>query len=82
MGAITPPPIIVRVHSAPQKLTSWAHRHEFVRVDDATTEVVDRVEATHKKHLWWGLVSRLMWAGMPTLFAFRANKTRKLLEVR
>jgi ligand-binding SRPBCC domain-containing protein len=122
MGAITPPPIIVRVHSAPEKLTSgdrmyftlwagpvpirwlaciedatprgftdrqlsgpfgsWAHRHEFVRVDDATTEVVDRVEATHKRHLWWGLVSRLMWVGMPALFAFRANKTRKLLEAR
>lgn len=122
MGAITPPPIIVRVHAAPPQLKSgdqmdftlwagpvpirwvaciedvspygftdrqlrgpfgaWAHRHEFVRVDDATTDVVDRVEATYKNHLWWGLVGRLMWVGMPTLFAFRANKTRKLLEAR
>lgn len=122
MGAITPPPIIVRVHAAPEKLTSgdqmdftlwagpvpirwvaciedasprgftdrqlsgpfgsWIHRHEFVRVDEVTTDVVDRIEATYKKHLWWGLVGRLMWFGMPMLFAFRGKRTRALLEAR
>jgi ligand-binding SRPBCC domain-containing protein len=122
MGAITPPPIIVRVHAAPLKLTSgdrmdftlwagpvairwvaciedastrgftdrqlsgpfgsWAHRHEFVRVADDTTDVVDRIEATYKKHLWWGLVGRLMWLGMPILFAYRAKRTRAILEAR
>jgi ligand-binding SRPBCC domain-containing protein len=120
MAAITPPPIIIRVHSAPETLASgdrmdftlwagpvpirwiaciedaspqgftdrqvtgpfgsWIHRHSFERVDDATTEVVDRVEARYKKGLWWGLVGRLMWVGMPALFAYRASKTRKLLE--
>lgn len=120
MGAITPPPIIVRVRTAPEKLASgdrmdftlwagpvpirwvaaiedvsptgftdrqlsgpfgsWTHRHGFERVDDAATDVVDRIEATYKKHPFWGLVGRLMWAGMPFLFGYRANKTRKLLE--
>jgi ligand-binding SRPBCC domain-containing protein len=122
MAAITPPPIIVRVHSAPENLKNgdqmdftlwagpvpirwmaciedasvrgftdrqlsgpfgtWAHRHEFVRVDENTTEVVDRIQATYKKHLWWGLVGRLMWLGMPVLFAFRGMRTRALLEAR
>jgi ligand-binding SRPBCC domain-containing protein len=122
MGSITPPPIVVRVHSAPQELKSgdqmdftlwagpvpirwvaciedasargftdrqlygpfgtWAHWHEFVRIDDQTTDVVDRIEATYKKHLWWGLIGRLMWLGMPALFGFRAQRTRKLLEAR
>jgi ligand-binding SRPBCC domain-containing protein len=120
MAAITPPPMIVRVHSAPAELKSgdrmdftlwagpvpirwvaciedasewgftdrqlrgpfgsWAHRHAFERVDDRTTEVVDRIEASHSKHLFWGLVTRLMWLGMPLLFAFRARRTRAILE--
>ena len=120
MAAITPPPIVARIHSAPQTLASgdrmaftlwagpvpihwdaaiedasgegftdrqisgpfatWSHRHGFQRVDAGATDVVDRVEATYKKSLWWGLVGRLMWLGMPALFAYRAGKTRKLLE--
>jgi len=59
---------------------SWTHRHSFERVDDRATDVVDSVEATPKKHLFWGLVGRLMWAGMPILFAFRGRRTRGLLE--
>ena len=47
---------------------SWVHRHGFERVDDATTDVVDRVEATYKRHPFWGLVGRAMWVGMPFLF--------------
>jgi len=122
MAAITPPPIIARIHAAPETLASgdrmdftlwagpipirwlaciedasargftdrqlsgpfetWVHRHEFIPVDADTTDVIDRVEAAHKKHPWWGLVSRLMWAGMPMLFAYRAKKTRRLLEAR
>jgi ligand-binding SRPBCC domain-containing protein len=120
MGAITPPPIIVRVHTAPERLNSgdrmeftlwagpiplrwvsriedvsangftdrqlsgpfgsWVHRHWFERVDNATTEVLDRVEATYSRHRFWGIIGRLMWAGMPLLFAFRGRKTRSLLE--
>lgn len=120
MPAITPPPMIVRVHAAPPRLTTgdvmdftlwagplplrwvariedasvegftdrqvagpfaaWAHRHRFVRVDDRTTDVVDEVEAQLKRHLFWGLVGALMWAGMPVLFAFRGWRTKQLLE--
>ena len=120
MGAITPPPIIVRVRSAPPRLASgdrmdftlwagpvpirwvagiedasragftdrqlsgpfaaWTHRHAFERVDDGVTEVVDRVEAAYRAGAWWGLVGRLMWVGMPALFAYRARRTRRLLE--
>ncbi|MGE5603497.1 MAG: SRPBCC family protein [Nitrososphaerales archaeon] len=120
MAAITPPPMIVRVHSAPATLKSgdrmdftlwagpvpihwvaciedasangftdrqlsgpfgsWVHRHGFERVDDGTTEVVDRVEATYSKHPFWAIAGRLMWLGMPLLFAFRARRTRALLE--
>ena len=120
MAAITPPPMIVVVHSAPRTLNNgdrmeftlwagpvpirwiasiedaspsgftdrqvrgpfaaWTHRHSFERVDDRTTDVVDRVEATAQKHPMWGLIGRLMWAGMPILFAFRGRRTRALLE--
>jgi ligand-binding SRPBCC domain-containing protein len=122
MGAITPPPLIVRVHSAPDVLKSgdtmdftiwagpvplhwvaciedsssagftdrqisgpfgsWVHRHGFERVDDRTTDVVDRVEASYKRHLFWGVVGRAMWLGMPFLFAFRGKRTRALVEAR
>ena len=120
MPAITPPPMIVRVHAAPERMTSgdqmdftlwagpipvrwiariedasaagftdrqirgpfaaWAHRHTYVRVDDRTTDVVDEVEARLKRHPFWGLAGALMWIGMPGLFAYRARKTRRMLE--
>ena len=120
MAAITPPPIIVRMHSAPDKLKSgdrmdftlwagpipirwtaciedaseegftdrqlsgpfgsWVHRHSFERVDESTTEVVDRIEATYSEHPLWALIGRMMWLGMPLLFSFRGRRTRKLLE--
>jgi ligand-binding SRPBCC domain-containing protein len=120
MAAITPPPVIVRVHAAPERIASgermtftlwagpvpihwtacfedvspagftdrqlngpfgsWVHRHGFERVDDSVTDVVDRIEASFKQHLFWGIVGRLMWAGMPLLFRFRAQRTRAVLE--
>lgn len=120
MPAITPPPMVVKVHSAPERLgegdvmdftlwaepvplrwvariegasgagfidrqvrgpfASWVHRHEFATVDDAATEVIDRVEAELKRHAMWGPIGWLMWSGMPLLFAFRARQTKRLLE--
>lgn len=59
---------------------SWTHRHRFVAVDEATTEVMDEVEAQLRPHLLWGAVSLAMWVGLPLLFAYRARKTRRLLE--
>ena len=58
----------------------WVHRHLFVPVDEHTTEVVDQVQATIKRHPWWGLVGLAMWLGLPLLFAYRGWKTRRLLE--
>jgi ligand-binding SRPBCC domain-containing protein len=59
---------------------AWVHHHSFVRVDDLTTDVVDEVEATLKRHPFWRLAGALMWMGMPGLFAYRGWKTRRILE--
>lgn len=61
-------------------LASWSHRHRFLVVDEGRTEVVDEVEARLKPHLLWGAVGLAMWLGLPLLFAYRAWKTRRLLE--
>jgi ligand-binding SRPBCC domain-containing protein len=58
----------------------WAHHHRFVVVDAATTEVVDEIEATLKKHPWWGLMGLGMWISLPLLFAYRGWQTRRLLK--
>jgi ligand-binding SRPBCC domain-containing protein len=120
MAAITPPPMIVRVHRAPERLgsgdemeftlwagpvplhwvariedaspsgftdrqvrgpfASWQHRHSFVRVSEAETDVVDEVQAQLKRHPFWRLAGALMWVGMPALFAYRGWRTRGLLQ--
>lgn len=120
MAEITPPPMVVRIQSAPEILkggdrmdftlwagplpirwraaienagkngftdrqvsgpfASWIHRHNFRKIDAATTEVYDHVEAELKRHPFWGPLGWLMWAGMPLLFRFRAYRTRRLLE--
>ena len=59
---------------------SRTHRHRFVALDGAATEVVDEVEAQFTPHILWGAVGLAMWLGLPLLFAFRAWKTRQLLE--
>jgi len=59
---------------------SWRHRHVFARVTDDTTEVLDQVEASLRRHWWWGPVGLAMWVGLPLLFAYRGWKTRQLLE--
>jgi uncharacterized protein len=120
MAAITPPPIIVKIHHAPQVLIDgermsftmwigplpvywearieaasstgftdrqlrgpfqrWIHRHSFLAVDEHTTEVVDEVELGLRRHPFWWLVGLSMRLGLPLLFAFRAWKTRRMLE--
>jgi ligand-binding SRPBCC domain-containing protein len=121
MAAITPPPIIVRIHSAPQLLqdgdqmdftmwlgplpirwlaqieangesgfidrqqegpfAEWVHRHAFIAVDDKSTEVVDEVFVSlHEASRFWQLIGFSMWMSLPLLFAYRAWKTRRILE--
>lgn len=59
----------------------WEHRHSFRAVGADQTEVVDEVVAELCRHPVWGLVGLAMWVGMPALFAYRAWRTRALLEV-
>ena len=120
MGAITPPPVIVRVNSAPEILGEgdrmdftlcvgplpirwvaiiencspsgftdrqlsgpfeyWSHHHHFLPVDENRTEVIDEITFSIKKHPFWGIVGLGMSTSLPFLFAFRAWKTRRLLE--
>jgi len=120
MAAITPPPMIVRVHRAPSRMGSgdemdftlwagpvplhwvartenvspdgftdrqvrgpfgqWVHRHSFVQVDERTTDVLDEVTVELRAHPLWGPVGLGMWLTLPLLFAFRAWKTKRILE--
>lgn len=120
MGAITPPPIVVRMHNAPVVLAEgneieftmwlgplpvrwlarieavsstgftdrqldgpfaeWVHRHTFVAVDEHTTDVLDEITTRLRPHLLWWPVGLGMQLGLPILFAFRAWKTRRLLQ--
>lgn len=57
----------------------WVHNHQFISINPETTEVIDEVNAIYGKGLFWGLITRLMWLGMPILFGFRGWRTRKAL---
>lgn len=59
---------------------AWHHRHNFIRVDEATTEVYDVVEAALPRGLLRRAFAWLMWATMPLLFAYRGWRTRALLQ--
>ena len=55
----------------------WVHRHSFVVINEGVTEVKDEIQAKFSRHPYRGMVGRLMWVNLPTLFAFRARKTRQ-----
>ena len=75
---ITPHGFIDRQLSGPFR--EWNHRHTFVSVSEAETEVVDEIHATLRPHIFWGVVGGAMGLGLPILFAYRTWKTRRLLE--
>jgi ligand-binding SRPBCC domain-containing protein len=60
----------------------WVHRHSFLPLDENQTLVSDEIIFEIRKHPFWGPVGALMWANLPVLFAYRAWKTRRLLETR
>ena len=60
--------------------SQWEHHHSFVRLDDHTTEVIDQISLRLKSHPFWGLAGLAFILGLPVLFAYRAWKTRRLLE--
>lgn len=59
---------------------TWLHRHTFVVIDETTTEVVDEINFSLKSNPFWKIVGWGMRANLPILFAYRAWKTRRLLE--
>ncbi|GAB4569604.1 MAG: hypothetical protein Kow0077_02400 [Anaerolineae bacterium] len=59
---------------------AWAHTHSFIPVDDSVTEVRDEIEAELSDGVFGRLRSLVMWLGLPVLFAYRAWKTRRVLE--
>jgi ligand-binding SRPBCC domain-containing protein len=69
---------IDRQLSGPFRL--WVHRHTFVPLDAETTAIRDEVRAVLRRHPIWGPLGLGMWLSLPCLFAFRAWKTRRLLE--
>lgn len=120
MALITPPPLSIRLHHAPEVLgegdemdfslgagplsirwvariervsttgftdrqikgpfAEWVHQHSFIALNNESTEVVDEITLHLRSHPWWWLVGMGMWAGLPFLFAFRASKTRRILQ--
>jgi len=58
----------------------WVHRHTFIPIDNASTEVVDEIECILRPHILWGPVGLGMRLTLPILFAYRGWKTRRLLE--
>jgi len=120
MAAITPPPIIIQMKSAPTTLAEgdvmdftmwlglfpirwlariqdvsstgftdqqlegpfaeWVHRHIFMAVDEQTSVILDEVDLRLRSHPFWWLVGMAMWLGLPLLFAYRAWKTRRMLQ--
>ncbi|MHB8132635.1 MAG: SRPBCC family protein [Anaerolineaceae bacterium] len=58
----------------------WIHRHSFIVVNDKTTEVKDEITLSLSSNPLWWLVGIGMRAGLPLLFAFRAWKTKRLLQ--
>ena len=58
----------------------WVHRHSFATVDPQTTSVEDTISLRLRPHPVWWLVGMGFRLGLPFLFAYRAWKTRKILE--
>lgn len=60
-------------------LAAWSHRHSFVPVDDAQTDVVDELAVEVRRHPLWGPIGLGMSLNLPVLFAYRQWQTRRLL---
>lgn len=120
LAAITPPPAVMRIHHAPERLVEgdelemtlwlgplpvgwlvrieqvsaegftdrqlrgpferWVHRHTFVVLDEATTQVQDEVQLRPRRHILWGPVGWFLALSLPVLFAYRGWRTQQLLE--
>jgi ligand-binding SRPBCC domain-containing protein len=59
---------------------AWTHRHSFIAIDEDTTDVLDEITLRLKPHLVWGALGLGMQLGLPFLFAYRAWKTKEILQ--
>jgi ligand-binding SRPBCC domain-containing protein len=58
----------------------WEHKHIFRKIDNQSTLIIDQIMAQHVKNIFKRLISQSMWLTLPILFAFRAWRTRRILE--
>lgn len=58
----------------------WVHRHSFERINETRTRVRDEIHIALDRQPLWGIIGLLMIVNLPFLFAYRAWKTRRLLE--
>ena len=58
----------------------WVHRHIFMSIGEGATQIVDEVTAEFGPGIYSGIASRLMWLGLPALFAYRKWATRRQVK--
>ena len=77
---VTPNGFIDRQTQGPFR--AWVHTHAYAQIDANTTDVLDNVHAELRTDFPWLFVGLGMWLSMPMLFAYRAWKTKQLLEMK
>jgi len=60
--------------------TRWVHRHYFREVNSHMTVIEDEVLAIYGTGVFSGLISRLMWFGLPFMFVYREWVLKRALE--
>ncbi len=58
----------------------WRHHHRFEAIGPASTRILDEIEADLPGPPLRRAVAWVIWMGLPLLFAYRAWKTRCMLE--
>ncbi|MCY4435835.1 MAG: cyclase [Chloroflexi bacterium] len=58
----------------------WVHRHTFIQSGENLTTVRDEIAYAYHRQFLWGLIGRLFVLGLPVLFAYRAWRTKRLIE--
>lgn len=58
----------------------WVHCHTFAAADEQTTNIIDEITLHLQSNPLWRLVGLGMRLGLPVLFAYRAWKTRYILQ--
>jgi ligand-binding SRPBCC domain-containing protein len=61
---------------------TWVHRHSYIHVDANAIDVLDNVTAELNVNFPRLFVGLGMWLSLPMLFAYRAWKTKRLLEAK